>query len=54
MAALIRLGVPGAQLSTQSFGEEHPVAPNSTQAGRQMNRRVEVVFAREAGDVVQK
>jgi len=54
MAALIRLGVPGTQLSTQSFGEEHPVAPNTTQAGRQMNRRVEVVFAREAGDVVQK
>jgi len=54
MAALIQLGVPGTQLSTQSFGEEHPVAPNNTQAGRQMNRRVEVVFAREAGDVVQK
>lgn len=54
MAALIRLGVQGAQLSTQSFGEEHPVAPNNTQAGRQMNRRVEVVFSREAGDLVQK
>jgi len=54
MAALIRLGVPGSQLSTQSFGEEHPVAPNNTQTGRQMNRRVEVVFARAAGDLVQK
>jgi outer membrane protein OmpA-like peptidoglycan-associated protein len=54
MAALIQLGVPGKQLSTQAFGEEHPVASNNTRAGRQMNRRVEVVFAREAGDLVQK
>jgi len=54
MAALIQLGVPVDQLSTQAFGEEHPVAPNNTRAGRQMNRRVEIVFAREAGDLVQK
>ncbi len=46
MAALIQLGVAGSQLSTQAFGEDHPVAPNNTTAGRQMNRRVEVVFAR--------
>lgn len=54
MAALIQLGVPGSQLSTQAFGEEHPTASNGTAAGRQMNRRVEVVFAREAGDLVSK
>lgn len=54
MTALIQLGVPGSQLSTQAFGEENPVAPNNTTAGRQMNRRVEVVFAREAGDLVRK
>lgn len=54
MAALIQLGVPGSQLSTQAFGEEHPTASNATTAGRQMNRRVEVVFAREAGDLVRK
>ncbi len=51
MAALIQLGVPGSQLSIQAFGEEHPAAPNSTAAGRQMNRRVEVVFARAAGEL---
>lgn len=54
MAALIELGVPVGQLRTQAFGEERPVASNSTTAGRQMNRRVEVVFAREAGDPVRK
>lgn len=54
MAALVQLGVPGNQLSAQAFGEERPVASNSTMAGRQMNRRVEVVFAREADDLVRK
>lgn len=54
MAALVQLGVPGDQLSTQAYGEQRPVAGNDTQAGRQMNRRVEVVFARMPGDFVQK
>ena len=54
MAALVQLGVPGDQLSTQAYGEDRPVAGNDTLAGRQMNRRVEVVFASQAGDRVQK
>lgn len=54
MAALVQLGVSGSQLSTQGFGEANPVAGNDTTAGRQMNRRVEVVFAKQAGDLVQK
>lgn len=53
-AALIQLGVPDGQLSTQAFGEANPVASNRTTAGRQMNRRVEVVFAAETGDLVRK
>lgn len=43
--SLVQSGVPAAQLSTQAFGETRPVASNSTASGRQMNRRVEVVFA---------
>jgi len=54
MSALMQLGVADTQLSTQAFGEERPVASNDTSSGRQMNRRVEVVFARQAGDLVQK
>jgi len=45
MAALVSLGVPATHLSTQAHGEEMPVASNDTPAGRQMNRRVEIVFA---------
>lgn len=52
--ALVQLGVPSSQLSQQAFGEERPVASNTTASGRQANRRVEVVFARPASSVVSK
>ena len=45
MTALVSLGVPADQLTTRAHGEENPVADNSTSVGRQMNRRVEIVFA---------
>jgi len=48
MTALVAHGVPADRLHTQAFGEESPVASNDTAAGRQMNRRVEVVFAPDA------
>jgi outer membrane protein OmpA-like peptidoglycan-associated protein len=54
MSALIDLGVPSDHLSTQAFGEANPVASNSTAAGRQSNRRVEIVFAPQAGDLLAK
>ncbi len=46
MSALAARGVSPSQLSTQAFGEERPTANNDTSAGRQMNRRVEIVFAK--------
>jgi outer membrane protein OmpA-like peptidoglycan-associated protein len=54
LSALVQRGVPGDQLSAQAFGEEHPVAGNDTAAGRQQNRRVEIVFDRQPGDLVLK
>ena len=45
MTALVQLGVRPDRLSTRAFGEEQPVASNDTVVGRQMNRRVEIVFA---------
>ena len=44
-AALVALGVPSDRLSTRAYGEEQPVASNDTSAGRQLNRRVEILFA---------
>ena len=44
MSALVNLGVPAERLSMKAHGEEQPVASNSTAAGRQLNRRVEVLF----------
>lgn len=47
MTALVQSGVRSDRLSTRAFGEEQPVANNDTAVGRQMNRRVEIVFAPE-------
>jgi outer membrane protein OmpA-like peptidoglycan-associated protein len=47
--ALVDQGVVADRLSTRGYGDAYPVASNMTQAGRQMNRRVEIVLSREDG-----
>ena len=37
---LSQQGVPLSRISTISYGEANPVAPNNTRAGRAQNRRV--------------
>lgn len=49
--ALVNLGVTADRLSTKFHGEEDPAANNATPSGRQMNRRVEVVFPNSSGDI---
>jgi OOP family OmpA-OmpF porin len=44
---LINQGVSPARITTQGYGEAYPVAPNTTAAGRQQNRRVDIVILRE-------
>ena len=39
------LGIPQQRLESRGFGEAYPVADNNTAAGRQQNRRVELVFS---------
>lgn len=51
-AELVSQGVDADRLSTRGRGEAQPVAGNDTAAGRRMNRRVEVVFAPESGDLL--
>ncbi len=42
-------GVPQNQFQTIGLGEAYPVASNDTSAGRQQNRRVDIVFSNESG-----
>lgn len=43
--ALITDGIDPSRIQTHGMGESHPVASNSTAAGRQKNRRVEVAIS---------
>jgi len=47
--ALLERGVSGDRVETRGLGEEYPVATNDTSAGRQLNRRVEIVISDEDG-----
>jgi outer membrane protein OmpA-like peptidoglycan-associated protein len=49
--ALTDRGVPADRLTTRAFGQENPTSSNETSAGRQLNRRVEIVFAPEREDM---
>ncbi|MGH8128020.1 MAG: OmpA family protein, partial [Gammaproteobacteria bacterium] len=48
--ALVADGVDPQRVITKGFGEQYPVATNTTAAGRQQNRRVEIVISDENGD----
>lgn len=42
---LVQQGVPASSVATHGFGEANPIASNDTAAGRQQNRRVELVVS---------
>jgi len=46
---LIQQGMPASSVTTRGFGKTQPVASNDTSAGRQENRRVELVIS---GDII--
>ncbi len=48
-AYLIQQGMLGSAVTTRGFGEAQPVSSNDTAAGRQQNRRVELVIS---GDII--
>lgn len=45
--ALVEMGIGTDRIATRGFGESTPVANNETAAGRQLNRRVEIVLPDE-------
>ena len=49
--ALISMGISPNRVETKGFGEQYPVATNDTSAGRQQNRRVEIVISDEEGNI---
>ena len=46
---LVEQGIPADSVTAQGFGESRPIASNDTAAGRQRNRRVEMVVS---GDII--
>jgi outer membrane protein OmpA-like peptidoglycan-associated protein len=44
----VRQGIQPGVVATAGFGESQPVVSNNTPAGRQQNRRVELVVSGEA------
>lgn len=49
--ALIDQGIDPGRIRTAGYGETSPVASNDTAAGRQQNRRVEIVISDEEGRI---
>ena len=44
---LVQNGIDGNRITARGLGEAYPVASNATEAGRQQNRRVNIVIANE-------
>jgi outer membrane protein OmpA-like peptidoglycan-associated protein len=49
--ALLDMGVGTERISSRGYGESYPVAGNDTAAGRQLNRRVEIIVSDESGNI---
>lgn len=50
-AALVNMGVGRERVAAKGYGESYPVAGNDNAAGRQLNRRVEIVLSDDSGKI---
>jgi Outer membrane protein and related peptidoglycan-associated (lipo)proteins len=48
---LMNMGIDSSRITTRGYGKSFPVASNSNEAGRQLNRRVEVIISDESGNI---
>jgi outer membrane protein OmpA-like peptidoglycan-associated protein len=46
-AFLVQQGIPSGTIAARGFGKTQPVATNGSAAGRQQNRRVELIVSGE-------
>lgn len=51
-SALVGMGISGDRIETRGYAEAYPVASNNTAAGRQLNRRVEIILSDDSGNIV--
>ena len=49
--ALLGQGIASTRVVSRGYGKANPVGSNDTAAGRQMNRRVEIVLSDESGQI---
>lgn len=49
--ALLNKGISSSRIQIRGYGERYPVASNNTEAGRQQNRRVEVIISDTEGNI---
>jgi outer membrane protein OmpA-like peptidoglycan-associated protein len=49
--ALVGMGMGGDRIASRGYGESYPAASNDTPAGRQLNRRVEIVVSDDGGKI---
>lgn len=52
--ALLSNGISRSRIQTRGYGEQYPVAGNTTEAGRQRNRRVEVIISDRDGTIEER
>lgn len=50
--ALVDMGISGDRIETRGYADAYPVASNNTAAGRQLNRRVEIILSDDSGNIV--
>jgi outer membrane protein OmpA-like peptidoglycan-associated protein len=49
--ALLGMGIGTERITSRGYGESYPVAGNDTAAGRQLNRRVEMIVSDDSGNI---
>lgn len=52
--ALMQMGISGDRITVRGYGEAYPAAGNDSAAGRQLNRRVEIVLSDDTGAIKQR